>query len=270
MIYDDFIGAGIFDDSYPGSGTLDFYSQTTPQVGSRCIYWTGVAQYSTIAFDFRPDIDLSLLESHGHELRFWVRGNTPSAKFDVRFIDSKISASDHPWRMGKTIDNSLAPFDGAWHQVVLPLSQLEDKGSFDNGTFYNPEGKFDWKFVERFEIDAEYGALTGIDFWFDDIRVAGDVVIPPVTAVTQEAKALNFSVYPNPAHGNVFIQFSLAKEEKVSLNVHSLTGQKLKTIASETFSAGDHTLSWDSNDGFYLIQIQTQDRIDVRKLVKGY
>lgn len=270
ILYDDFIGEGIFDDSYPGAGTLDFYAETSPKIGNRCIYWTDVPQYSTVAFDFRPDVDLSLLETNDHVLRFWVRGNTTSAQFDVRFIDTKTGVADHPWRMGKTIDNAIAPMDGDWHQVNLLLSSLEEKGSYDNG-FFNPEGKFDWKAVDRFEIDAEYGSLDNIDLWFDDIRILGLDV--PVTSVTPEAHTLNFRVYPNPMREQGFIQFSLAEEEPVSLSVYSLTGQKIKTIASKTFSAGEHTVTWDANEGserpgVYLIQIQTRGRVEVRKMVK--
>lgn len=75
ILYDDFIGEGIIESSAAGNGTLDYYSGKSPVAGSYCIYWTGVGQYNAIGFDFKPDIDLSLLPVHDYELSFWVWGN---------------------------------------------------------------------------------------------------------------------------------------------------------------------------------------------------
>src|SRR6185295_18632881 len=152
-----------------------------------------------IVFDFKPNKDMSLLKSNGHKLEFWVKGNTPSASFDVRFVDTKASAADHPWRMGKTIDNSIGHWDGTWHKVSLPLDQLEEKGSYDNGWF-PPQGIFDWTAVDKLEIVAEQMALTGINFWFDDIRDTGDSIdyVPPVMAVSREGGHPAAMLYPNP------------------------------------------------------------------------
>lgn len=279
VIYDDFIGEGIVDASYPGGGTLDYYSENFPQEGTKSIYWTGVDQYNAIAFDFKPDVDLSLLESHDHVLEFYVRGNTPGVMFDVRFIDSKSGATDHPWRMGKTIDNTFAAWDGEWHKITLPLSELEEKGSYDNGWFPS-EGKFDWKAVDRFEIVAEHQALSNIDFWFDDVRVSGEEVPyeDPVTDVGEGMTSFNCRIYPNPMKESVAIQFSLEKRAEVHIDIYSLTGQKIRTLAEEVLSPGNHTISWYSDDiggrnlpvGLYIVQIRTPERLFTGKLLKVF
>jgi endoglucanase len=279
IIYDDFIGEGIFDASYPGDGTLDYYNENSPQEGTKSIYWTDVDRYNAIAFDFKPDADLSLLESHDHVLEFWVRGNSPGVMFDIRFINSKASETDHPWRMGKTIDNRLADWDGEWHKIILPLSELEEKGSYDNAWF-PPEGKFDWKAVDRFEIVAEHQALTGIDFWFDDIRVLGEEVPyqDPVTDVDEGLNPFNCQVSPNPMKESVAIQFTLVKQADVHIDIYSTTGQKISTLAGDTFASGSHTISWYGDDcsgrhlpiGLYIIQMRTPDKFYITKLLKVF
>lgn len=279
VIYDDVVGEGIVDASFPGEGTLDYYNEVSPQEGTKSIYWTDVVQYDAIAFDFKPDVDLSLLATHDHALEFWVKGSTPGVMFDIRFIDSKASSTDHPWRMGKTIDNTFAPWDGEWHKITLPLIELEEKGSYDNAWF-PPEGKFDWKTVDRFEIVAEHQALTDIDFWFDDIRVSGEEVPyeDPVTGIDEGLNPFNCRIYPNPMQESVTIQFSLMKQEEVHIDIYSPNGQRIRTLTKGFFSPGNHTVSWygDDNDGnnssvgLYIVQLRTPYRFSARKLLKVF
>jgi endoglucanase len=278
-IYSDNIGEGIFDASDPGHGTLDFYNVDSPQEGTKSIYWTDVTQYNAIAFEFKPDLDLSLLATHDHVLEFWVKGNTPGVMFDVRFIDTKTGPTDHPWRKGKTIDNTLATWDGEWHKVTIPLSALEEKGSWDNAWF-PPEGKFDWKAVDRFEIVAEQQALTNIDFWFDDIRVSGEEVPyeEPITSVDEGIANSDLKVYPNPMKENMLIQFSVTDSGPVNISLYTPAGQKIWIVANENFPPGEHTRSWKGDDdrgipvptGLYIIEFRAQDKFVRKKLVKVY
>ncbi len=171
-LYTDHIAEHVQDSSYAGHGTLDFYNEVAPAAGAYCIYYTGCDRYGTIGFDFRPDKDLSVLASTGCLLDFWVRGDTPGARFEMRFVDTKTAdPQDHPWRMGATIDQSVAIWDGQWNHVQVPLRDFADRGSWDDGAWLNPRGEFDWSAVNRFEIVAEYHDFIGMQFWFDEIRI---------------------------------------------------------------------------------------------------
>jgi endoglucanase len=170
-IYTDYIAANARNSSYPGHGTVDFYCDTVPAAGAYCIRCTGFDRYSSIGFDFRPDKDLTVLVKMGYLLDFWVRGDTPGARFDVRFIDTKTTdPQDHPWRMTATIDQNTAAWDAKWHHVQIPLRGFVDRGSWDNAWFL-PQGAFDWSAVNRFEIVSEYHDFVGMQFWFDSIRI---------------------------------------------------------------------------------------------------
>jgi endoglucanase len=170
-VYTDYIAGNVRNTSYFGHGTLDFYCGTTPEDGTYCIYCTGFDQYNAIGFQFHPSKDLTMLVSQGYLLDFWVRGDTPGARFDARFLDTKTSdPQDHPWRMNATIDQSLAPWDRQWHHVLVPLRSFVDGGSWDNAWF-PPAGRFDWSAVDSFQIVSEYHDFVGMQFWFDDIRL---------------------------------------------------------------------------------------------------
>lgn len=171
IIYDDFIGEQITESSYANGGNINFYFSLMPNNGKYCLYWTGSGQYGTVGFNLAPDRDLSTLVAENYALSFLVRGNNPGTKVDVRFTDTKTGAADHPWRMNYTLTESLAPWDGEWHKVFIPLSNFIDQGSYDNGTWYPPVGAFDWAAVDKFEIVAEQGSLAGKTLFFDNITI---------------------------------------------------------------------------------------------------
>jgi len=172
-LYMDYIAPGVSNAGWISQGTLDCYWDIGPAEGTYCIYCTGLAQYNAVGFDFRPDKDLTVLVQNGSTLEFWIRGDTPGARIEVRFLDTKTSdPRDHPWRMGATVDGALARWDGQWHSVRIPLKSFVERGSWDNDTWFNPQGSFDWSAVDRFEIVSEYHDFVGMQFWFDEIRVA--------------------------------------------------------------------------------------------------
>ena len=275
IIYDDFIHEGIVSDSYSNTGMLDFYNTNSPQQGTKCVYWTNVNQYESIAFSFVPDIDMSLLPVNDYVLEFWVKGSKPDVKFDIRFIDTKVSSADRPWRMGKTIDNTVAMWDGTWKKITLPLKSLEEKGAYDNGWF-SPEGKFDWSAIDRFEIVAEHSSLNGVEFWFDDIRVTGDDVPyeDPVTEV--ENADLSFEVYPNPMVNHVEVRYALKESGNVTLAVYSMQGNLIQIIRDRYCDQGEHVDRWEGTmkggmplpSGLYIIELRTKNARQVKKLVK--
>jgi endoglucanase len=268
-IYDDYVGEGILGSGYTNSGTVDFYSITTPRVGNYNIYWTGVGQYESMRFDFIRDMDFSLLKEKD-TLEFWVRGNATSAKFDVRFIDTKVGASDYPWRMGKTVDNTFAKWDGDWHHIQLPLKSLEEKGAYDNDTYYNPEGKFDWTSIDLFEIVPEHQPLAGITFSFDDIKISGEKII---TGMENKISSVGLSVFPNPTMSAPTIEYSLAKAGSVNLTLYNSVGQLVKTITNGWKEQGVYTARWDEEDillgGLYIIRMESKDESVTKKVVIG-
>ncbi len=170
MIYDDYIGSGIFENSYGDAGR-DYYSTDNPNNGSRCIRWDNPPQYTIIGFDFMPDKDMSQLVDSGYALDLMARGHVPGTSFDIRFMDTNIDEADHPWRMNTRIDETKMSMDGKWHHIHIPLSEFWESGAWEDGTWYNQEGKYDWSAVDRLEIVTESGGLEDASLWFDNISI---------------------------------------------------------------------------------------------------
>lgn len=224
-IYDDYIAAGIVDASNSTSGTLDYYHDDAHR-GDYAIRLANVDQYFTVGLDFRPNLDMSLLPQNNFVLEFWVKGDTPGSSFDIRFVDTKTGVEDHPWRMGLTINENVATWDNTWHHVVIPLSTLQEKGSYDNGWF-PPEGKFSWHQVDRLEIVAEMQSLEHESFQFDDIQVNGEPII--VTAVSETATHTPFQIFPNPATAAIHVKSDWQHNEVTAVTLVTMVGSTIRT-----------------------------------------
>jgi len=246
-VYTDFIGEKILESSNGSGATIDFYSDNKPNYGAYCLLWSGSAQYGSVGFDFVPDKDFTTLKAQNYALSLLVKGNTPGAKFDLRFTDTKTSlATDHPWRMNFTVDNSRVPWDNAWHKLYIPLSLFIEGGAWDNA-WYTPIGAFDWKAVSRFDIVAEQASLANTTFLFDNIQVTNldtaRVINTAISDIYRNAD-LSLKTYPNPAIHSASISYTLPKSQSIDVSIITLSGQKIRTIVHSNQLAGDYSVSW--------------------------
>ncbi len=66
--------------------------------------------------------------------------------------------------------------------------------------------------------------------------------------------------YPNPAHGQTVIKFSLAKGYDVNIKLFDLSGREIATLYQGSTSAGVHEITADVSHltpGMYIYTIET-------------
>ena len=81
--------------------------------------------------------------------------------------------------------------------------------------------------------------------------------------------------YPNPFNPTTSIRYQLPVSGNVRLNVYNLNGELVTTLVNGEMSAGYHTVEWngltstgkDIASGVYLYRIQTNDFVQVRKMI---
>ncbi len=277
-IYTEYVETNIREASYSTSKELNFYSTEDPAVGDFCMYWSGDKQYEYIGFDFIPNRDFSFLADNDFIFSFWFKCGTPGADFNVRFVDTKEESipDDHPWRMVYKIDDSVVDFDGAWHKVEIPLKDFWEEGSWDNG-WYEPEGKFDWKAIDEFNIVAEYKDLTGAGFWFDDIKIYN----PNFVAVNESEIKNGFYLYqnyPNPFNPSTTITYRIPTSETfhatsqqlVQLKVYVVLGREVKTLVNEKQNPGIHSVIYNANNlssGVYFYKLIVNGNVKTNKML---
>ncbi len=95
----------------------------------------------------------------------------------------------------------------------------------------------------------------GVEFAFGNetlTEAVEDVAIStPVASESgvQPGAAQLFESYPNPFAEQTLVPFSLAEAGPVEVAVYDLLGQRVRVLADETRSAGQHTVSWNGRDG---------------------
>jgi len=221
IVFDDFLGKNVVESSST-SGTISLYENDEAAEGSYNIKWSNPTQYDQVGFDLRPNRDLSDLVKHDFSLDFWIKGNLDASKLDIRFVDSKTGiGDDHPWRTRVVIDENMVTWDGNWQKISIPLKDFEEHGSWDDNTWFEPVGEFDWKDVDRLDIVSEYNLQHPIDFGFDQIEIKGNDFSNQEDLFSGKIK-----VYPNPSQKTVIVNNAVGP---ISWNLLNLTGDILKS-----------------------------------------
>jgi endoglucanase len=274
-IYFEYIEEKITESSWNGNGIISYYDTENPFAGDYSLKWSDGAQYNYLGFDFRPDKDLSYLVGNGYAVDFRVKGNSPGASFDIRFLDTKTNEpGDHPWRMRYTINEQVAAWDGEWHHVNIPLTNFTEQGSWDDNTWYNPIGAFDWKAVDRFQIVAEQMDMSGIEFSFDNILIT-DIPVSVNDRLTTEMDEDLIKIGPNPVYQDMTVIYTVEENGPVEISIFNLIGQKIVTMVDEEKTAGNYTLTWnfrgDNNKsisgGIYFCRLTESGEIMTRKII---
>ncbi len=76
--------------------------------------------------------------------------------------------------------------------------------------------------------------------------------------------------YPNPFNPSTHIPFELNRATPVTLNIYNMLGQKIATLVNDTFTAGNHTISWDASElasGIYFYRLEAGGVVQTRKLM---
>ncbi len=271
ILYLDYTASGISGSHNASSGELDFYNQTTVREGDFSIYWTGASQYNHIGFDFTPNKDLTLLVENEYELAFDFLGANP-ASFDVRFLDTKTQEEgDRPWRMNYRIDESNTFWDGEWEEIVIPLSDFWEMGSWDEETWFEPQGDFDWKAIDILQFVSEEGGLEESLLWFDNIRIQGLGVT--ISNEEEFVKVNSFNLYqnyPNPLNPNTNIRFELESSGYTTLKVFDALGREVATLVDGIKTQGVHTQQFDASSlssGVYFYVLESGDFRQTQKML---
>lgn len=93
----------------------------------------------------------------------------------------------------------------------------------------------------------------------------------PTDVVTDFKLHTNF---PNPFNPETSIKYDLAEAKFVTLDIHTLTGQVIRTLVSKNQSAGRYQVRWDGKDdkgrpvasGTYYYNLKTDQFSDVKKM----
>ena len=99
------------------------------------------------------------------------------------------------------------------------------------------------------------------------------------TSVEQEEQPLPHALELAPVHspfrGGTTLRFSLSSAGSVTAEVYNVRGQRVRTLASQQYTAGQHTLAWDGRDetghacasGVYMLRMSSAGQSLSRKIM---
>jgi hypothetical protein len=121
----------------------------------------------------------------------------------------------------------------------------------------------------KFKIDI---SSNGYLFWSDTFSVF--VYKDPLGIDTKDENLpTEFTLkqnYPNPFNPNTSIEFSIPKQEFVTLKIYNLLGQEVTTLVSDRLKAGNYNYIWNAGtlaSGVYFYELEVGDFVETRKMI---
>ncbi len=105
----------------------------------------------------------------------------------------------------------------------------------------------------RYYLEFEYTLTTGIE---------AEQILPDAFFVDQN--------YPNPFNPVTNIPFGLAKQGRVEVTIHDITGKMVTSLIDAELNAGTHKATWNASDfasGVYFYRVKTADQVITKKLM---
>jgi hypothetical protein len=173
------------------------------------------------------------------------------------------------WLEGNIDEDPLWEGGEPYSYALQPGSPCIDAGvpMFEEGMEYPYIKEDEGKYV-LYMLDGDTVTLPAYDL-AGNPRISGGKIDMGAyewqdTATRVEkfkVQSSKMEVYPNPFVSNTFISFTTAEDHFISLEVISLMGERIRTIASNKFPSGNYRLVWNGKDdaefevkpGFYLI-----------------
>ncbi len=121
--------------------------------------------------------------------------------------------------------------------------------------------------------DIEHLVVGGQEFWLDH------VCFYDYTGIWESNSGIQVDIleqnFPNPLTIHTIIPFSIEEASHVNLRIYNLIGQEIRLLTDEYYNTGEHSVQWDGKDhkgnsvpeGIYLYQIQTDEGMDLRKMM---
>jgi hypothetical protein len=119
--------------------------------------------------------------------------------------------------------------------------------------------------------------VRGTNNIFFDVSNFDFTIVGPTTAVGEPIalEGLAFRISPNPMRGAVQLDFDLIRTAPVEMEVFSIQGRRIATIASGTFARGHQSLRWDGRThsgsrapaGVYHLRLAVDGRAMTQRMV---
>lgn len=140
--------------------------------------------------------------------------------------------------------NASTFLGGSYYDFGLELIFSEDDniiiaGNVSSFDFPSTPGAYDES------LNGDYDAFIAI---MDKNLSAQPVGIYPPIDRPDESGLVLFQNFPNPFSHSTYISFQLPESSHVNIDIYGIFGEKIISLADNTFKAGEHVISWDGKN----------------------
>lgn len=211
----------------------------------------------------------------------WTVWNGADSPGDTTISDITIDNDGVVWAAGRK--SGLWRYDGAWDNVITGEDIWRVEAGGDGAIWvgsYMPFRLFRYADGVREYVD-ELSAIQVQDIAIDNsgtiwLATYGGLISLPagtVTAVDEEPKPETMptiTAFPNPFNPSTAIAFNLPDVGHVTLDVYSLTGQKVVTLVNAPMTPGMHTVIFDGSgyaSGMYFFRLSAGSVMQTGKML---
>ncbi len=244
VVYDDYLTSGILDKSL-AFAKINYYDTKSPGKGQYALSVAGYKLNDALSIDFIQDRDFSVLKNGGYALEFMCRSDV-ATKYSVRFVDTKVSATDHPWRAQSSFPVVADQSGTKWQKISIPLTKFADFGAWDDNKWYISEKKFDWTQIDRLEFVADQASVGNSVIYFDEIKIiipGSDAIVMPKPILPPAETGLVDGNLDVPVKDTAVAVVVVPEVQPVTPS----EGDTLSTVVADT-SAGDLPVIIDEYD----------------------
>jgi hypothetical protein len=194
-----------------------------------------------------------------------INGKSPSAGTQIGVFDGEICVG-----IGLVGENTELPI-----RMVATSNDPYTLGN-DGFTTGNTMSVKIWDAENQaFTSEIEITPATGSSLKFEPsgtsvISISAKLSTTDVETISDASHLGN--IFPNPVSSSATITFLISKDEKVTLSVFNLVGQRVKTLVNQTLNAGQHQVEWNPAEdelayGVYIIKMETYTGIQTKRVV---
>ena len=218
-------------------------------------YVDGGGRYTSIALDSSDNPSITYLDVSNYDLKYayWDPDASPveSASLSVQPTDDGVLLN---WSVVGDTPASVSVLRSVNEDQPIALS-----------------GALSGSATSWLDVSAEAGVEYA--YWLEVTELDGTVSRfgPSEIVVPGAISELTLSdPYPNPASSTLTVNYELAVEGAVSLNIYDLSGRLVETLVSGEQTAGRHSVNWDSSasaTGVYLLRLETAGEAITKRAV---
>ena|GEM_PF-228409 len=127
-----------------------------------------------------------------------------------------------------------------------------------------PNGSYTYKLVAVYELGASIA-----------IEETVHIKVSDADNIKLDLKTLLKGNYPNPFNPETIINYSMAKDGNVEINIFNVRGQKVKTLLNSHIREGEHQILWDATDdnyqrvgsGIYFCVMKTHEYSAIKRML---